>query len=120
MHRGGDLPQPTRKMTASTATAVLATITAAGRAKRTTVGGAEKQLRSLEQQTDNFDVKQLAYGVLYSDATGRTSGTISMAIRRATPWQAAQLVAAMMQDGLTMTSEVPAWMNSKALAVLAS
>ena len=43
-----------------------------------------------------------------------------MALRRATPWQAAQLVAAMARDGINMVCEVPAWMNSKALAVLAA
>jgi hypothetical protein len=106
-------------MTASTATAVLATIPAAGRVKRSEVGGAEKQLRNLEQQTKDFDIKQLAYGVLYADATGRTSGTISMAVRRATPWQAAQLIASMARDGLTLVAEVPAWMNRNALPLLA-
>jgi hypothetical protein len=103
----------------TTATAVLSTIPASYRGKRQQAGGAEQQLRNLDLQASDFSIKQLAYGVLYADSTGRTTGTISMALRRATPWQAAQLVAAMARDGITMVCEVPAWMNSKALAVLA-
>lgn len=104
----------------TTATAVLATIPASYRVKRHQAGGAEQQLRNLDLQASEFNLKQLAYGVLYADSTGRTTGNVSMALRRATPWQAAQLVAAMSRDGLTLVSEVPAWMNGKALAVLAA
>jgi hypothetical protein len=103
----------------TTATAVLATVPASYRGKRQQAGGAEQQLRHLDLQTADYNVKQLAYGVLYADSTGRTTGTVSMALRRATPWQAAQLVAAMARDGINMVCEVPAWMNSKAMAVLA-
>jgi len=121
MFTGGDpaLPAglPVSKM--KTATSVLATVPASFRNKRQQIGAAEQQLRNLEQATSDFDLKQLAYGVLYSDSTGRVSGTISMALRRATPWKAALLVAAMANDGLTLVSEVPYWMNSNALALLA-
>lgn len=103
----------------TTATAVLATIPASFRCNRQRAGWAEQQLRRLDQQSDNFAVRTLAYGVLYADSTGRTTGTVSMALRRATPWQAAQLIAAMSKDGLSLSSEVAAWLNSKALAVLA-
>jgi hypothetical protein len=41
-----------------------------------------------------------------------------MALRRATPWNAAKLIAAMANDGLTLVSEVPYWMNANALSVL--
>ena len=114
-HRPATLPV----LNMTTATAVLSTIPASYRGKRQQAGGAEQQLRNLDLQASDFSIKQLAYGVLYADSTGRTTGTISMALRRATPWQAAQLVAAMARDGITMVCEVPAWMNSKALAVLA-
>lgn len=103
-----------------TTTAVLATIPVSYRAKRNQAGGAERQLHNLDQKTDCMNIKQLAYGVLYADSTGRTTGTVSMALRRATPWQAAQLIAAMAQDGITRICDVPAWMNSKALEVLAA
>jgi hypothetical protein len=107
---------PASKM--KTATSVLATVPASFRNKRQQPGAAEQQLRNLEQATSDFDLKQLAYGVLYSDSTGRISGTISMALRRATPWNAAKLIAAMANDGLTLVSEVPYWMNANALSVL--
>lgn len=103
----------------STATAVLATVPASYRCKRQHAGGAEQQLRNLDQQAADFNVKQLAYGVLYADTTGRTTGTVSLALRRATPWQAAQLVAAMVRDGVDRVSDVPGWLNSNALTVLA-
>ena len=101
-----------------TATSVLASIPASFRNKRQQPGGAEQQLRNLERATSDFDIKQLAYGVLYSDSTGRVSGTISMALRRATPWNAALLVAAMANNGLTLVSEVPYWINSNSTKVL--
>ena len=102
-----------------TATSVLATVPAPFRIGRKEVGGAERQLRNLEGNTSEFTIKQVAYGVLWADTTGRVSGTISMALRRATPWQAAQLVAAIIRDGVEMIGEVPAWMNKNALGVLA-
>jgi hypothetical protein len=89
------------------------------RGKRQEIGGAQQQLINLDRNSSNMNVKQLAYGVLYADSTGRTTGTVSMALRRATPWQAAQLIAAMTRDELETISQVPAWMNSKALTVLA-
>lgn len=102
-----------------TATTVLTSIPASYRSKRKLIGGAEQQLHNFDQQSDNFTVKSLAYGVLYADSTGRTTGTLSMALRRATPWQAAQLVAAMIADGLDKPAQVPAWLNSKGMEVLA-
>jgi len=102
-----------------TATAVLGSIPASYRCKRGQIGWAEQQLRNLEQQAVDFTIKQLAYGVLYADSTGRTTGTVSMALRRATPWQAAQLIAAMAKDGINLIAEVPSWLNQKALTVLA-
>jgi hypothetical protein len=106
-------------MNMATATAVLATIPASFRGKRQSAGGAEQQLRNLEQQSTCFTTKQLAYGVLYADATGRATGTVSMALRKATPWQAAQLIAAMQAEGLSLISEVASWLNTKALGILA-
>lgn len=103
----------------TTATAVLGNIPASYRCKRGLSGWAEQQLINLEQQAADFTVKQLAYGVLYADSTGRTTGTVSMALRNATPWQAAQLIAAMLKDGVTLVAEVPRWLNCKALDVLA-
>ena len=102
----------------TTATAILGCVPASYRCKRARIGWAEQQLRNLEQQSADFMVKQLAYGVLWADVTGRTTGTVSMALRRATPWQAAQLIAAMVKEGVTQIGEVPAWLNHKALEVL--
>jgi len=105
-------------MIMTTATAVLATVPASFRGKRRVAGGAEQQLRNLEQQSSCFTTKQLAYGVMYADATGRATGTVSMALRRATAWQAAQLIAAMHKDGLTLIAEVDSWLNANAMTVL--
>ncbi len=105
-------------MIMTTATAVLATVPASFRGKRRVVGSAEQQLRNIEQQSSCFTAKQLAYGVLYADATGRITGTVSMALRRATAWQAAQLIAAMHKKGLTLISEVASWLNANAMTVL--
>ena len=103
----------------ATATSVMSTLPIHLRGKRQEIGGAQQQLINLDRNSSNMNVKQLAYGVLYADSTGRTTGTVSMALRRATPWQAAQLIAAMTRDELETISQVPAWMNSKALTVLA-
>jgi hypothetical protein len=102
----------------TTATAVLNTIPASYRCKRQRPCFAEQQLRNIEQQTEELTYKQLAYGVLWADCTGRTTGTVSLALRKATPWQAAQLIAAMVKDGITMIGQVPAWLNHKAMEVL--
>lgn len=102
-----------------TATAVLASIPASFRCKRQLTGFAEQQLRNMDQQGDCSVVRHLAYGVLWADGTGRITGTVSMALRRATPWQAAQLVAAMIRDGIDLPGPVPAWLNANAMAILA-
>ena len=103
----------------TTATAVLATLPASYRVKRHQAGGGEQQLRYLDQKAADFAVKQLAYGVLYADSTGRTIGSVSMALRRSTPWQVAQLVAAMRKDGIELIADVSRWLNANALVVLA-
>ncbi len=102
-----------------TATAVLATICTAYRGRRHQAGDAERVLQNLAQFSTDFTVKMLAQGVLYADSTGRTTGTLAMALRKATPWQAACLVSAMAQAGLTLQSEAAAWLNANALAILA-
>jgi hypothetical protein len=120
-HRGRSAPlgSPEAALNMTTATAVLATLPASYRVKRHQVGGGEQQLRYLDQQAADFTVKQLAYGVLYADSTGRTIGSVSMALRRSTPWQVAQLVAAMRKDGIELIADVSRWLNANALAVLA-
>jgi hypothetical protein len=94
----------------ATATSVMSTLPIHFRCKRQEIGGAQQQLINLDRNSSNMNFKQLAYGVLYADSTGRTTGTV---------WQAAQLIAAMTRDELEAISQVPAWMNSKALTVLA-
>jgi len=79
---------------------------------------AEQLLRQLDQHSSCFTTKQLAYGVLYADATGRISGTTSMALRRATALQAAQLIAAMQNDGIELVRDVARWLNANAMTVL--
>ena len=103
----------------TTATAVLKTVPPSWRVKRNQAGGAERQLQQLDQHSADTTVRLLAYGVLWADWTGRTTGTVSMALRRATPWQASQLVAAMLSDGLNVAGEVPRWLNANALFWLA-
>jgi hypothetical protein len=102
----------------TTPTAILATLPASYRIKRNQVGGGEQQLQHLNQQASNFMVKQLAYGVLYADSTGRTIGSVSIALRRSTPWQIAKLLAAMQKDGIELIADVSRWLNANALAVL--
>lgn len=102
-----------------TATAVLATISNAYRGRRHQAGDSERVLQNLAQYSSDFTVKMLAQGVLYADATGRTTGTLAMALRKATPWQAACLVSAMAKAGLTLQCEVAAWLNRNAMAILA-
>lgn len=102
-----------------TATAVLATVSADLRLHRKAAGHGAKQLDWLGRHSSDFTVKLLAQGVAYADHTGRIGGTLSLALRRATPWQAAQLVAAMLRDGLNLQSQVPSWLNANGLALLA-
>jgi hypothetical protein len=103
-----------------TATAVLSTLSTLERLPRKQAELANSQLVILGDFSSDFTVKLLAQGVRYADSTGRIGGTLSMALRRATPWQAAQLVAAMLRDGLSLQSEVPAWLNANGLALLAA
>jgi hypothetical protein len=102
-----------------TATSVLATVPAQARLPRKWSGQGLAQLVCLQDFSTDFTVKLLALGVTWADDTGRTTGTLSMALRKATPWQAAQLVAAMAKAGLRLQSQVPAWLNQNALAILA-
>lgn len=101
-----------------TPTAILSTVCRSFRMKRTREGGAADQLRNLDQHSTDFTVRQLAYGVLWADWTGRITGTASLALRRATPWQAAQLIAAMIRDGITTIGEVSAWMNQNGVEAI--
>lgn len=117
METGAEMPHSRRKAM-TTATAVLATVPASYRCKRNASGGLEKQLQNLDQKSCDSTVQMLAYGMLWADQTGRISGTISMALRRATPWQAAQLIAAMVRDGLEVSAPVPRWLNANALQLL--
>lgn len=102
-----------------TATAVLATVPAIARMPRKQAERGLTQLGFLANISTDSTVQQLCQGVFYADHTGRTTGTVSMALRRATPWQAAQLIAAMLRDGLQVQAQVPAWLNANALGLLA-
>lgn len=101
-----------------TATAVLATLPKQVRLPRRAAGRGLSQLNWLIHRSDCFDLVLLAQGVTYADETGRTTGTVSLALRNATPWQIAELVAAMVRDGLKVQAEVPAWLNRNALTYL--
>jgi len=104
-------------LNAMTPTAILATVPASWRIKRSQQGGALQQLQNLDRKADTV-IKMLAYGVLWAEETGRTTGSVSMALRKATPWQAAKLVATMIADGLTVPAEVPAWLNRNGVQAL--
>lgn len=99
-------------------TAVLATIPAYLRLHRKAAGMGMTQIKWLGNHSDTMLVALLAQGIAYADDTGRTTGTVSMALRRATPWQAAQLVVAMIRDSVDLIGQVPAWLNANALRVL--
>jgi hypothetical protein len=103
----------------TTATAVLSTVPAIARMPRKQAERGVNQLGFLANLSTSSTIQQLAQGVFYADTTCRTTGTVSMALRRSTPWQACQLIAAMLRDGLSFQSEVPAWLNQHALEVLA-
>jgi hypothetical protein len=103
-----------------TATAVVQTLES--KADRLFLHRAERaqdMLQALGQRSTDFTVSWLAQGALWADATGRTTGTVSLALRKATKFQAARLIHAMLADGLTVQAEVPAWLNANALAILA-
>ena len=101
------------------ATAVLATIPASYRLARKAEGRGMDQMDYLANRSEAILVSLLAQGVMYADSTGRTTGTVSLALRKATPWQAAQLLVAMAADGVDLIHQVPAWLNRNALAALA-
>lgn len=102
-----------------TATAVLTTIPASYRLARKAEGRGMDQVDYLANRSEAIVVAMLAQGIMYADSTGRTTGTVSMALRRATPWQIAQLIAAMVRDGIDLIHQVPSWLNANALAALA-
>lgn len=102
-----------------TATAVLTTIPAGYRLARKAEGRGMIQVDYLANRSEAIVVALLAQGIMYADSTGRTTGSVSMALRRCTPWQAAQLIAAMVRDGVDLIHQVPAWLNANALAALA-
>jgi hypothetical protein len=101
-----------------TPTAVAASLPAGIRPKRHEAGGANRFFGLLDRYSNNSDVRTLALGVLYADHSGRATGTVAMALRRATPWQASRLIAAMLADGITRQNEVGGWLNAKALGIL--
>jgi hypothetical protein len=102
-----------------TATAILSTLPGSFRLKRQAAGDFNRQIANLADHSASTSLRQLAYGVQWADFTGRTTGTVSLALRKATPWQAAQLMVAMIADGLEVPAEVPSWLNQRALALLA-
>lgn len=102
-----------------TATAILATIPASYRLSRKADGRGMDQIDFLANRSESILVALLAQGVMYADSTGRTTGTVSLALRKATPWQAAQLLVAMSRDGVELIHQVPAWLNANAVAALA-
>lgn len=102
-----------------TATAILATIPASYRLSRKADGRGMDQIDFLANRSESILVALLAQGVMYADSTGRTTGTVSLALRKATPWQAAQLLVAMARDGVELIHQVPAWLNANAVAALA-
>lgn len=113
-----DQPGATPDHPVKTATAVLATIPSSLRLPRKAAGQGWMQLDWLANRSDTILVALLAQGVMYAEQTGRTTGTVSMALRRCTPWQAAQLLVAMAADGVDLIHQVPAWLNRHALTVL--
>jgi hypothetical protein len=102
----------------TTPTAVLSTVDKAGRYRRHDRQLGTAQLTRLANFSESMTVQLLAQGIQYADDTGRTTGTVSMALRKATPWQIAQLIATMASEGLSTPSQVPAWLNQNALTVL--
>jgi len=100
------------------ATAIFNSLPAAVCPKRHQAGAADTLLSMLVQYSNSFKTSNLAYGIRYADETGRTTGTVSMALRRATPWQVAQLIVAMAADGVDVVAQVPAWLNQNAAAAL--
>jgi hypothetical protein len=82
------------------------------------IGSGVRILERLDEYADDYDVRTLAYGVLYSDSTGRTFGTLSMALRRTTAWSVAALLAAMQTAGVERVCDVPRWLNENAMRVL--
>lgn len=98
-----------------TATAILSTLPQSMKLPRKVANTGINQVERLAEYSDNFQVKYLAQGILYADSTGRTTGSVSLALRKSTPWQIANLIAKMIADGIKVQAEVPAWLNHKAL-----
>lgn len=76
-------------------------------------GRGDQMLLALSERSSNATVRLLALGVLWADGSGRTTGTVSLALRRATRFQMARLVYEMLRDGLCLQSQVPYWLNSQ-------
>ena len=98
-----------------TATAVLKTVPAINRLPRKWVGQGNAQMAMLGDFSDDILVSLLAQGVRWSDDSCRIGGTLSLALRNSTPWQAARLVAAMIDDGVELMGQVPGWLNRNGL-----
>jgi hypothetical protein len=103
-----------------TTTSIFTTVPQPIRPKRHQSGNAERMLQLLRDHSSDGTLQQLAYGVIWADHTCRTTGTISMAIRRATAWQVARMIGAMVADGVSTAAAVPAWLNSRGLDSLAA
>lgn len=98
-----------------TATAVLKTVRQLDRLPRTQAGQCNGQLAILGQFSEDILVSLLAQGVRWADDSCRIGGTLSLALRNATPWQAARLLAAMINDGVELMGQVPGWLNRNGL-----
>ena len=102
----------------NTATSIFLQLPAGIRPKRSQPAAGSHFLQLLDGYAANSTVKSLAWGILWADQSGRTFGTLSIELRKATPWQAARLLAALLNDGIERQNEVPGWLNAKALSIL--
>ncbi len=59
-----------------------------------------------------FNIATIAQGILRADATGRTDGSMSLALRKMKPADVIDLVVKAESDGVTTENEVSAWLWS--------
>lgn len=107
-------------MNTVTHSSILDTLPASYRLDPNSVGEAITQIRYLANYSDSLGVRLLAQGVEWADISARTTGTVSMALRKATPHQAVSLIVAMAEAGLELPAQVPSWLNQNGATLLLS
>lgn len=98
-----------------TPTAVLRSLAQGGPATykaRRQAGAGVATLQALANLSTDWGIRLRAQGILWAESTCRVSGTFAVTLRKATPWQVANLLLALAGGGCEVIADVSRWINA--------